>query len=367
VTLHVMTVLGTRPEIIRLSRIIPLLDRSCRHTLVHTGQNFSDSLSDVFFRDLGVRAPDAYLDAHKPTVGQQVAAIVERVDALLAERRPDRLLVLGDTDSGLGAIAAARRGIPVFHLEAGNRCFDPRVPEEINRRIIDQCSTVLLPYTRRSRENLLREGFPSQRVFVIGNPIFEVLEHCKEQVAASAVHQRLGLEHGRYFLATLHRAENVDVRERLESLFKGMAALAKRSSLPVVVSLHPRTRSRMAEFGIRGDWKGVQLVEPPALFDFVALEKNAAAVLTDSGTVQEECCILGIPSVVVRDTSERMETVECGSTMMAGVNAEAVVEAVELATALGAGWTAPPEYRDLHVSRTVTRIVLGPAHASLPA
>jgi UDP-N-acetylglucosamine 2-epimerase (non-hydrolysing) len=205
-TLQVMTVLGTRPEIIRLSRIVPLLDRHSRHTLVHTGQNFSDNLSEVFFRDLGLRAPDLHLNAHKPGPGAQIAAIVEGVDAVLEEKKPDRLLVLGDTDSGLAAIAAARRGIPVFHLEAGNRCFDTRVPEEINRRIIDQCSTVLMPYTHRSKENLVREGFPRHRVFVVGNPIFEVLEHYKPQIDASAALQRLGLERGRFALATIHRA-----------------------------------------------------------------------------------------------------------------------------------------------------------------
>jgi UDP-N-acetylglucosamine 2-epimerase (non-hydrolysing) len=364
--MHVLTVLGTRPEIIRLSRIIPLLDSLCQHTLVHTGQNFSDGLSEVFFRDLGVRAPDVCLDAHRPSAAAQIAAVIERTDGVLGEKRPDRLLVLGDTDSGLAAVPAARRGIPVFHMEAGNRCYDRRVPEETNRRLIDHCSTVLMPYSHRSKENLLREGFSPQRIFVTGNPIYEVLEYYAPKIEASRVLARLGLERSRYFLATLHRAENVDEVGRLTRLLESLSQLADKRSLPVVVSLHPRTRARMAEHGVREAWAGVRLVDPLTLFDFVALERSAAAVLTDSGTVQEECCIYGIPNVTLRDTSERMETLECGSTIIAGSDPDAIVRSVEWATTLGGGWTPPPEYGDGHVSHTVARIVLGPAHASLP-
>jgi UDP-N-acetylglucosamine 2-epimerase (non-hydrolysing) len=366
VTMHVMTVLGTRPEIIRLSRVIPRLDALCQHTLVHTGQNFSESLNDVFFRELGIRSPDVCLDAHRPTAAAQIAAVVERIDGVLAERRPDRLLVLGDTDSGLAAVPAARRGIPVFHMEAGNRCYDPRVPEEINRRIIDHCSTVLMPYTHRSRQHLLREGFPSQRVVVTGNPIFEVLQHYRPHIEGSAVLDRLRLTRNQYYLATLHRAENVDPADRLRLLLEALARLARHDSRPVIVSLHPRTRARMAQYGLGAGHPGVRLLDPLSLFDFVALEQAAATVLTDSGTVQEECCLFGVPSVTLRDTTERMETVECGSSVIAGADPDAIVRSVGLVASLGGGWTPPPEYTDPHVSRTVARVVLGPAHASLP-
>src|SRR5829696_6172215 len=221
-----MTILGTRPEIIRLSRVIPKLDAVADHVLVHTGQNYSERLSDIFFADLGVRAPDHYLGVREDSFGKQIAAIIGRSEEVLTAEAPDRLLILGDTNSGLAAIAAKRLGITVFHMEAGNRCYDDRVPEEVNRRIIDHSSDVLMPYTERSRENLLREGIPSQRVIVTGNPILEVLRHYEPCIDASAVQSRIGVEPGAYFLVTAHRAENVDVPDRLRQLAEALRRLA---------------------------------------------------------------------------------------------------------------------------------------------
>jgi UDP-N-acetylglucosamine 2-epimerase (non-hydrolysing) len=364
--MRVLTVVGTRPEIIRLSLIIPTLDRVCDHILVHTGQNFDDELSELFFRELELRKPDEYLSAHRPSPGAQIANIIEQVDAAFERHRPDRILVLGDTDSGLGAIPAARRGIPVFHLEAGNRCYDTRVPEEINRRIIDHASTVLLPYTHRSKENLLREGFARQRIFVVGNPIYEVLRRFEGQIAGSTVLHRLGLVAGQYTLVTMHRAENVDVAGRLTDLVNGLTQVGTETGWPTVVSLHPRTRERLTRFGLDEERTGIRMLSPLGLFDFIALERAAGVVLTDSGTVQEECCIFKVPNVTLRDTSERLETVESGSNILVGTRPSDMVAGVKLARSLGTDWTAPAEYLAADVSTTVARVVLGPVHHLLP-
>jgi UDP-N-acetylglucosamine 2-epimerase (non-hydrolysing) len=355
----VTTVLGTRPEIIRLSRLIPKLDAVCEHRLVHTGQNFDPDLSDVFFRELGVRAPDHALGVREEGFGAQVGQILARVEPVLRAERPDRLLVLGDTNSGLAALVAKRLGIPVYHLEAGNRCYDDRVPEEVNRRVIDHASDVLLPYTERSRANLLAEGVPGHRVLVVGNPILEVIEHHREKIDASDVHARLGVEPGRYFLATLHRAENVDVEARLRGLTAALERLPREHGLPVVCSLHPRTRGRMEAFGLRADAPEVRMMPPLGFFDFVALERGARCVLSDSGTVQEECCILRVPSVTLRDVTERPETLECGSNMLSGADPDEVLRCVAAVLAAGTGWRVPPEYLATNVSDTVLKVLLG--------
>lgn len=356
--MKIMTVLGTRPEIIRLSRLIPKLDALCDHVLVHTGQNFDPALSDVFFRDLGVRAPDRSLGVRADSFGEQAGQILAGIERALLDERPDRLLVLGDTNSGLGAVVAKRLGVPVFHMEAGNRCFDDRVPEEVNRRIIDHCSDVLLPYTERSRANLLREGIATQRVIVTGNPIFEVLEHYRPCVDASDVHARLGVARGAYLLVTAHRAENVDVAGRLRQLAEALRRLRDEHAVPVVVSMHPRTRSRLEEFGLRDLVAGLTVTAPLGFFDFVALERDAMCVLTDSGTVQEECCILRAANVTTRDVTERPETVECGSNIIAGVDPDRIGRAVRAALARPRNWTVPPEYLAPAVSDTVVNVLL---------
>ena len=356
--MKVMTVLGTRPEIIRLSRLIPKLDAVCDHVLVHTGQNFDPSLSDVFFHELGVRAPDRALGVRADSFGEQAGQILAGVEAAIREDRPDRLLILGDTNSGLSAVVAKRLGIPVFHMEAGNRCFDDRVPEEVNRRIIDHSSDVLLPYTERSRANLLREGIASQRVIVTGNPIYEVLRHYERCIDASDVHARLGLETGAYFLVTAHRAENVDVPDRLRQLAEALRRVREDHGVPMVVSMHPRTRSRIDAFGMTDLVAGLRVMPPLGLFDFVRLERDARCVLTDSGTVQEECCILRVPNVTTRDVTERPETVECGSNIIAGVSPDRIAAAVRVAVARDRNWTIPPEYLAPAVSDTVVNVLL---------
>jgi UDP-N-acetylglucosamine 2-epimerase (non-hydrolysing) len=355
--MKVVTWLGTRPEIIRLSRIIPLLDRHCHHVLIHTGQNYDESLSDVFFRELGVRQPDLHLGIASSSFGAQAGAIVEKSFDYLAANRPDRLLILGDTNSGLAAIAAVRLRIPVYHMEAGNRCFDDRVPEEINRRIIDHSSAVLMPYTHRSKENLLREGIERRRIAVTGNPIHEVLQHYGPQIEASDIIERLGLEPRRFFLTTLHRAENVDEPERLQSFLSALAEVADCFDAPVIVSVHPRTKDKLARFGLSVG-AGVRLIEPLGFFDFVNLEQRARCVLSDSGTVQEECCLFGVPNVTLRDVTERAETIECGSNILSGADPRAIIDAVTLALE-SPPWRAPDEYLAEHVSYTVAKIVLG--------
>ena len=358
--MKVMTILGTRPEIIRLSRLIPHLDQSCEHVLVHTGQNFDPTLSDNVFRDLQVRAPDAYMGVGAAAnFGEQIAQVIAKTHELLASHRPDRLLVLGDTNSALSAIVAKRLGIPVFHMETGNRCYDDRVPEEVNRRIIDHCSDVLMPYTERSRQNLLREGIDSNRIFVTGNPINEVIGHYAAAISAAPAPATLALEEGRFFLVTMHRAENVDRRERLTKLGEAMAQLAARYGLPVVISTHPRTRERLQSFGLATDAPNVRFLEPFGFFDFVALEKKALCVLTDSGTVQEECCLLKVHNITIRDTTERPETIECGSNILTGVEPTSIMQGVEMALRVAPAWTPPPEYLAEHVSATAARIVLG--------
>lgn len=352
--MKVMTVLGTRPEIIRLCRVIERLDRGCEHVLVHTGQNFDPRLSTVFFEELGVRAPDVALEA-RGGFAEQVGAILTGVDAVLERERPDRVLILGDTNSGLAALVARRRGLPVYHMEAGNRCFDDRVPEEINRRVIDHCSDVLLPYTERSRQNLLREGIPPHRVFVTGNPIFEVLEHYREPIAASAALERLGVEPGGFFLATLHRAENVDSPARLNAILEGLRNAAREFGKPVLMSTHPRLLDRLS--GHQGDAR-VRFLEPFGFFDFVRLEQAAAAVLSDSGTVQEECTIFGVPAVTLRDATERPETLEHGANLLSGADTGQVVSCLRAAlerSPVG----VPPEYVRPAVSQVVAHLLLG--------
>jgi UDP-N-acetylglucosamine 2-epimerase (non-hydrolysing) len=353
----VLTLLGTRPEIIRLSRVIPLLDESCEHVLVHSGQNFDDRLSGMFFRDLGLREPDRFMGVRGEGFGDQIGQILARCEEIFRAEAPDTVLVLGDTNTGLGAFVAKRMGIRVAHMEAGNRCFDDRVPEEVNRRVIDHSSTVLMPYTHRSAENLVREGIERRRIYVTGNPIKEVLDHYAPGVDAADPFSAVGVEPGKYFLVTAHRAENVDDPARLASLVEALNETVDKYDMPVVASLHPRTADRMQQFGVAAG--KVRFVPPLGLFDFVRLEKEAFCVLSDSGTVQEECCIFGVPTVTMRDVTERPETIECGSNLLAGVQAERILPAIDLAVRSAGTWTPPKEYLVDNVSDIVARIVLG--------
>lgn len=357
--MKVLTLFGTRPEIIRLSQVIKRLDGFCEQVLVHTGQNYDPNLSDIFFQELELRPPDLRLGVQAVGFADQVGQILARVGEALTQQKPDRVLILGDTNSALGAIVAARMGIPVYHMEAGNRCYDDRVPEEINRRIVDHCSTVLMPYTHRSKENLLHEGIERQRIFVIGNPIYEVLNAYAHQTEASDVLAHLAIEPGRYFLVTLHRAENVDDADRLERLLRGLALVADTYREPMVVSLHPHTADKMSLLGLDPQSARVRLLKPLGFFDFVQLERHAHCVLSDSGTVQEECCIFKIPNVTVRDVTERAETVEVGSNILTGADPAMILQAVKVALETNATWSPPSEYLEQHVSTAVAKIVLG--------
>lgn len=357
-SLKVLTILGTRPEFIRLSRIIPLLDRLSDQVIVHTGQNYDAALNQVFFDELGLRKPDHFLEA-RGSFGEQLATICSKMEQILEKEKPDRFLVLGDTNSSLAAIMAKRAGIPVYHMEAGNRCYDDRVPEEVNRRIIDHSSDVLLPYTERSRMNLLKEGIPGERIYVTGNPIFEVIEHFRSRIDASGVQDKLGVKAKGYVLVTIHRAENVDIPSRLAGMVDAFAAIQAEYKVPVIVSTHPRTRKRLEEFGLAEKARACTFVDPFGFFDFVNLELNALCVLSDSGTVQEECAIFGIPNVILRDSTERPEAVECGSMVLSGLSGARMIEATRMVLALERAWTPPPEYVVRDVSSKIAKIVLG--------
>ncbi len=356
--MKVLTILGTRPEIIRLSRIVEKLDTVCGQVLVHTGQNYDRNLNDIFFKELDVRAPDYYLGA-KGSFGEQIGIILSKIEKIFLDEKPDKFLVLGDTNSSLAAIMAKRLGIPVYHMEAGNRCYDDRVPEEVNRRIIDHSSDILLPYTERSRQNLLREGIPGERIYVTGNPIYEVIQYYRPHIKQSKILQMLALKPQGYFLVTMHRAENVDLKNRLQSLTTSLVRLSEEYKKPVIVSTHPRTKARMQAFGLSSADDNVRFLPPFGFIDFITLEQNAYCVLSDSGTVQEECAIFKVPNVTIRDVTERPETLEAGSNMLSGANVDSVLHCVRTVLSRQGGWVAPPEYLVNNVSDTVIKILLG--------
>jgi len=355
--MKVITILGTRPEIIRLSRIIPNLDNHCEHIVVHTGQNYTQELSDVFFKQLKIREPDMYLQVANSNFSLQVGWLLIKIGKIFTDENPDRILILGDTNSGLSAIVAKRMGIPVYHMEAGNRCFDDRVPEEVNRRIIDHSSDILMPYTERSRQNLLREGIAGNRIYVIGNPINEVVHYFANQIQNSRILNHLKLKTGAYFLVSAHRFETINDKISLSSLIYSCSCLVENYKDPVIFSLHPHTADRMKDWDIGSS--SVRFHKPFGFFDFIKLEKNAKCVITDSGTVQEECSIFQVPNVTVRYTTERPETIECGSNIISGVESDDVLRAVSIAVTGNRGWEPPTEYSVTDVSSKVVKIVLG--------
>jgi UDP-N-acetylglucosamine 2-epimerase (non-hydrolysing) len=360
--MKILTILGTRPEIIRLSRVIPLIDEAVgreNHILVNTGQNPDPNLSVQFFKELGIRDRNYVLNA-AGSFGQQIGVSFPAVEHILLRECPNRVLVLGDTNSSLAAIVAARLGIPVYHMEAGNRSFSPSSPEEVNRRLIDQASTILLPYTERSRANLLAEGIPNDRIFVTGNPIREVILHYGRQIdlAAAAVRDRLGLEPGKFFLVTLHRAENVDNWKRLGQFLIALNRLQCKYSMPVIVSTHPHTRKQLATGYAPPGNSEVRFLPPFGFFDFITLQRSAFCTLSDSGTVQEESCLLQTPSVILRDHTERPETVECGASVLSGADPARILDLVRQVTRPDrVGWAPPSEYLRTNVAQTVVRIL----------
>lgn len=357
--MKIITILGTRPEIIRLSLIIKKLDALVNHIVIHTGQNYDHKLSEVFFHDLGIRKPDYFLGIQAETPFDQIGQILTKTEAIFNKEKPDRILILGDTNSGLTSMIAKRMGIPVFHMEAGNRCYDHRVPEETNRKVIDHSSDILLPYTERSRSNLLAEGIHPHQVYVTGNPILEVIQAFKPQIDSSTILNQLNTSKKNYFLVTIHRAENVDDPNRLLSLVNAFHALVKEYQLPIFVSTHPRTKSRLSGLGSQATENSkLKFLEPFSFFDFVHLEENAFCVLSDSGTVQEECALFGTPNVTLRESTERPETLECGSNFVSGIQSENILRAVKVVlSSKENSWEAPFEYQQKNVSDVVVRLV----------
>jgi UDP-N-acetylglucosamine 2-epimerase (non-hydrolysing) len=357
--MRVLTLAGTRPELVRLSLLIARLDAAVEHRFVYTGQNHDRELRDIFFEELSIRAPDADLAMAGGSLGQRLGKLFDGVERELAHSRPDRLLVLGDTDSALATIVAARAGVPVFHMEAGNRCFDRRVPEEVNRRLVDHASTVLMPYTERSARHLTDEGIARRRIVVTGNPIAEVIDHHDERIRASDVRARLGLDAGSFGLMTLHRAETVDDPGHLIGVLDGVERSAKAHGLRIVFPIHPRTTARLRACGRDLDPDVFVASAPIGFFDFVALERSAAIVFTDSGTVQEECVIARVPHVIVRDSTERPEAIECGAGIIAGRTTDGIVRSAEVACATPTTWPLPMGYEPGPVAQRVVASLLG--------
>lgn len=354
-TNKVLTILGTRPEIIRLSRILPKLDQLVDHKILHTGQNYDPTLNDIFFNELNLRRPDVIVENKGTTFAEQLSRIFINVEMVINEFQPDKVLVLGDTNSGLSAIICERMGIPVYHMEAGNRCYDLKVPEEKNRKVIDAISTINLPYTQLSRENLLREGVPNNRISVTGNPIKEVIDFYQEKINNSNVLEKLNLLPNKYIIATAHRAENVDHDERLKSIFEAFKEISKEHK--IIFSCHPRTKQKLEKFNITVD-SNIIVSEPFGFFDFIKLEQNAFMAFTDSGTVQEEMCLFQIPTVTIRDTTERPETVWCGSNVISGLNTEQILHCYSQMKTVMRNWTLPQGYDQNNVSDIIVNILL---------
>jgi UDP-N-acetylglucosamine 2-epimerase (non-hydrolysing) len=354
----VATLVGTRPELIKLSLVIGELDRQLTHVLVHSGQNYDYELSEVFLRDLGIRKPDHFLNAAGASPAITIARVIERFDSVLAAEQPDAVLVLGDTNSCLGVIAAKRRRIPIFHMEAGNRCFDERVPEEVNRRIVDHVSDINLPYTEHARRYLLAEGLRPDTVIKTGSPMREILTRFGERIRACDARARHGLESERYFLVSAHREENVDDPRRLQMLIEALAGLAGEYGLPLVFSTHPRTRERLKAISAENR-QHVRFIKPLPFIDYVALQREAFCVLSDSGTLTEEAGILGFPAVMLRDAHERPEGMDEGTVVMSGLRPDRVAEAVRLVRSQGrAGLRTPADYEADNVSVKVVRLIL---------
>lgn len=357
--LKVMTVVGTRPEIVRLSEVIKACGRYFHHILVHTGQNWDYTLNQVFFEELGIRQPDYYLEAAGKNLGETLGNIIARSYEVISKEKPHALLILGDTNSCLSAISAKRLKVPVFHMEAGNRCFDENVPEEINRRIVDHISDINLPYTEHSRRYLLSEGIRKEYIFVTGSPMTEVLHKNMAKIQNSKVLDELGLEPGKYIVVSAHREENIDDEENFFSLMRALNCVAERYQMPLVYSTHPRSWKRIEERGFKFN-PLIRQLKPFGFFDYNKLQMNAYCVLSDSGTLSEESAILGFPAVLIRTSTERPEVLDKGTIVIGGINERDIIQAVELCRAM---WenrektTLPPDYADENVSVKVVKLI----------
>lgn len=357
--LKLMTILGTRPEIIRLSATIKACDRYFDHVLVHTGQNWDYTLNQIFFEELGLRTPDHYLDSAGANLGETMGNIIAKSYAVLQQERPDALLILGDTNSALAAISAKRLKVPIFHMEAGNRCFDQNVPEEINRKLVDHISDINLPYTEHSRRYLLAEGFRKEHIFVTGSPMPEVLGQYQEQIENSQVLERLGLAAGQYILVSAHREENIDNEANFFSLMSALNNMAERYGMPLVYSTHPRSRKFIEQRGFVFH-PLVRSLAPFGFYDYNKLQKNAYCVLSDSGTLSEESAILGFTGVLIRTSTERPEVLDKGTMVIGGITGEDIEAAIELAVAMRGNQepvVLSPDYLDTNVSVKVVKII----------
>lgn len=360
--LKVMTIVGTRPEIIKLSRVMAELDKHTEHILVHTGQNYDFELNEIFFQQLEVRKPDYFLDAAGASVAETIGNVIAKSDALIAKVKPDAILVYGDTNSCLCVIAAKRRKVPVFHMEAGNRCFDQRVPEDINRKIVDHLSDVNMPLTEHARRYLLAEGLAPETTIKTGSTMKEVLEHYMPHIEESTVLKDLHLQDKQYFVLSAHREENIDSEQNFNNLLDTLNAVAQHYDKPIIVSTHPRTRKRLEEEGRKAMHKHIQFLKPLGFFEYVKLEMHAMCVLSDSGTITEESSILNFPGVMIRQAHERPEGMDEGTVIMCGLKAERVIEAIDVSVA-HAGETERPfhlieDFDTTNVSKKVLRIIM---------
>jgi UDP-N-acetylglucosamine 2-epimerase (non-hydrolysing) len=359
--LKVMTIVGTRPEIIRLSRVIAKLDRYCDHVLVHTGQNYDYELNDIFFTEMNIRRPDVYLEAAKPSVAETIGQIIISADEVFEKYQPEALLLLGDTNSCLAAIAAKRRKIPIFHMEAGNRCFDFRVPEEINRRIVDHVADINLTYSQIAREYLLREGLPADQIIKVGSPMKEVIDYYRPGIDQSQVLDHLELAEQKYFLVSAHREENVDSPKTLLKLLETLNTLAERFNYPVVVTTHPRTRKRIDSLDFKSHPQ-VRFLKPFGFLDYVRLQTGARAVLSDSGTITEESSILNFPALNLREVHERPEGVEEAAVMMVGLDIERILQGLNVLADQTRGEVRSlklvDDYDVTNVSEKIVRVIL---------
>ncbi len=357
--LKLMTIIGTRPEIIRLSEVIKACDLYFNHILVHTGQNWDYTLNEVFFEDLGLRKPDYYLNAVGAHLGETIGNIIAKSYDVFSREMPDALLILGDTNSALSAISAKRLKIPIFHMEAGNRCYDQNVPEEINRKIVDHISDINLPYTEHSRRYLLAEGFRKEHIFVTGSPMQEVLKAHMERIDASDVLERLRLEKGKYIVVSAHREENIDSEHNFMSLMTAINNIAERYQLPVIYSTHPRSMKFIEQRGFKFH-PAVQNLKPFGFLDYNKLQKNAFCVLSDSGTLSEESAMLDFTGVLLRTSTERPEVLDKGSIVIGGISEEAVEQAVEISVQMRGNHEdriLPIDYGDTNVSIKVVKII----------
>ena len=363
----VATIVGTRPEIIRLSRVIALLHEVTDHVLIHTGQNYDYELNEVFFEELRIPAPNHYLNVDTSSLGATLGGVITESEKVLLEERPDAVLILGDTNSSMAGIMAKRLKIPIYHMEAGNRCFDQNVPEETNRRIIDRIADFNLVYTEHARRHLLSEGLPHRRIYLTGSPMKEVLDHYADDIQKSAALTTLGLDPGDYFLVSMHREENVDSESNLRELLRAIDGLVTEYDQPVIVSTHPRTRKRLDALADFKPGDKVRFLKPFGFFDYNKLQREARCVLSDSGTISEESAMSNFPAVTIRNAMERPEALDTGNIVLTGVNADTILNAVHLITVAensGDVPTPPAEYQVNNVSQRVARLIVGTAGLS---